>query len=157
MPSRTTPALGHLAAILPLAVVHHLVRTFAGWRDGFLMAGSWQPDQCNANFWEECVMTRNATGSKPPDNLTSQDRVMPKVNKVTAEDITASLKAGFSDFLARPIMSGFFGLFYAVFGILLVWTLVGLGKIWMIIPAVVAFPLVAPFAAAGSGPSLQKG
>jgi uncharacterized membrane protein len=95
-------------------------------------------------------MTSNPTGSKPPDNLTSQEqRAMPRVNKVTAADITASLQAGFSDFLARPVMSGFFGLFYAVFGILLVWTLVGLGKIWMIIPAVVAFPLVAPFAAAG--------
>jgi hypothetical protein len=105
-------------------------------------------------------MTSNTTGSKPPDNLTPQERAMPKVNKVTADDITASLKAGFSDFLARPVMSGFFGLFYAVFGILLVWTLVGLGKIWMIIPAVVAFPLVAPFAAAGlyeMSRRLQKG
>jgi uncharacterized membrane protein len=105
-------------------------------------------------------MTSNTTGSKPPDNLTPQERVMPKVNKVTADDITASLKAGFSDYLARPVMSGFFGLFYAIFGILIVWTLVGLGKIWMIIPAVVAFPLVAPFAAAGlyeMSRRLQKG
>jgi uncharacterized membrane protein len=94
-------------------------------------------------------MTSNTTGSEPPDHLTSQERAMPKVNKVTAADISASLKAGFSDFLARPFMSGFFGLFYATFGILLVWTLVGFGKIWMIVPAVVAFPLVAPFAAAG--------
>ena len=74
---------------------------------------------------------------------------MPKVDKLTSDDITASLKAGFSDFLARPVMSGFFGLFYAVFGILFVWCLVWLGKIWMIIPAAVGFPLVAPFAAAG--------
>lgn len=91
-------------------------------------------------------MTSN---SKPPENLTPQQRSMPEVNKVTAGDITASLKAGFSDFRARPIMSGFFGLFYAVFGILFVWILVWLGKVWMIIPAVVGFPLVAPFAAAG--------
>ncbi|UWQ89648.1 DUF2189 domain-containing protein [Rhodobacteraceae bacterium M382] len=74
---------------------------------------------------------------------------MPMVNKVTAGDITTSLKAGFSDFLAHPYMSGFFGLFFAVFGLLLVWSLVWLGKIWMIIPAIVGFPLVAPFAAAG--------
>ena len=53
---------------------------------------------------------------------------------MTAGDITASLKAGISDFLARPVMSGFFGLFYAVFGILFVWCLVWLGQIWMIIP-----------------------
>lgn len=74
---------------------------------------------------------------------------MPEINTVTTADITASLKAGVSDFLARPVMSGFFGLFYAVFGILFVWCLVWLGKIWMIIPAMVGFPLVAPFAAAG--------
>ena len=85
----------------------------------------------------------------PPDNLTPQEANTPVVNKVTAGDITASLKAGFSDFLARPVMSGFFGLFYAVFGILMVWCLVWLGQIWMIIPAAVGFPLVAPFAAAG--------
>ncbi|WP_204114607.1 DUF2189 domain-containing protein [Shimia biformata] len=88
-------------------------------------------------------MTSNTKGATPPDSG------VPQVNRVTASDIRASLKAGFSDFLARPVMSGFFGLFYAVFGILLVWSLVWLGKIWMIIPAVVGFPLVAPFAAAG--------
>ncbi|WP_109312222.1 DUF2189 domain-containing protein [Ruegeria sp. AU67] len=94
-------------------------------------------------------MASKTTGSTPPDNLTPQQAAMPQINRVTTSDITASLKAGFSDFLARPFMSGFFGLFYAVFGILMVWSLVWLGKIWMIIPAIVGFPLVAPFAAAG--------
>jgi uncharacterized membrane protein len=72
-----------------------------------------------------------------------------KVNTVRAQDIKDSLKAGVADFLARPVMSGFFGLFYAVFGIVFVWCLIWLGKVWMIIPAIVGFPLVAPFAAAG--------
>ncbi|WP_299706756.1 DUF2189 domain-containing protein [uncultured Tateyamaria sp.] len=94
-------------------------------------------------------MTSKTTGPTPQDKLTSLQPSMPKVNKVLAEDISASLKAGFSDFLARPVMSGFFGLFYALFGMLLVWCLVWLGKIWMIIPALIAFPLVAPFACAG--------
>ena len=94
-------------------------------------------------------MTSNNTGSTQPSNPTRQPPAMPKVNKLTADDISASLKAGFSDFLARPVMSGFFGLFYAVFGILSVWSLVWLGKVWMVIPAAVAFPLIAPFAAAG--------
>lgn len=93
-------------------------------------------------------MTSETTGT-PPTNPTPPPRGMPETNIVTVDDITASLKAGFSDFLARPVMSGFFGLFYAVFGILFVWCLVSLGKIWMIIPAIVGFPLVAPFAAAG--------
>ncbi|WP_170334064.1 DUF2189 domain-containing protein [Ruegeria arenilitoris] len=94
-------------------------------------------------------MTSKTAGSTPPDNPAPQQQGMPKINTVTAGDITASLKAGFSDFVARPLMSGFFGLFYAVFGILFVWSLIWLGKIWMIIPAVIGFPLVAPFAAAG--------
>lgn len=94
-------------------------------------------------------MTSKTEGSTPPDNLAPKRPALPKVNKVTAGDITASLKAGLSDFLARPVMSGFFGLFYAVFGILFVWCLIWLGAIWMIIPAAVGFPLVAPFAAAG--------
>lgn len=94
-------------------------------------------------------MTSKTAGSTPPDNLTPRKPARAKVNKVTADDIKASLKAGFSDFLAHPFLSGFFGLFYAVFGILLVWCLVWLGAIWMVIPAAIAFPLVAPFAAAG--------
>jgi uncharacterized membrane protein len=91
-------------------------------------------------------MKGKTSGSEQQDNLRP---AMPKVNKVTTRDITASLKAGISDFLTCPFMSGFFGLFYAVFGILFVWCLVWLGAIWMIIPAAVGFPLVAPFAAAG--------
>jgi uncharacterized membrane protein len=106
-------------------------------------------------------MTSKTSGSKPPDNPTPQQRaVPPKVNTVTADDISASLKAGCSDFLARPFMSGFFGLFYAVFGIFFVWTLIWLNKVWMIIPATIGFPLVAPFAAAGlyeMSRRLQKG
>ena len=105
-------------------------------------------------------MTSKTAGSTPPNNLTPQHQSIPKVKKVTADDITASLKAGFSDFLARPVMSGFFGLFCAVFGILFVWCLFWLGKIWMAIPAAIGFPLVAPFAAAGlyeMSRRLQKG
>ncbi|KIC20234.1 DUF2189 domain-containing protein [Leisingera sp. ANG-Vp] len=105
-------------------------------------------------------MTSKTEGSTPPKKLTPPRPATLQVNKLTAGDITASLKAGFSDFLARPLLSGFFGLFYAVFGILFVWCLVWLGKIWMIIPAAVGFPLVAPFAAAGlyeMSRRLQKG
>ncbi|WP_106202795.1 DUF2189 domain-containing protein [Aliiruegeria haliotis] len=105
-------------------------------------------------------MTSESTGSTPPDDPAPQPPGLPEVNTVTVDDITASLRAGVSDFLARPVMSGFFGLFYAVFGILFVWCLVWLGKVWMVIPAAIGFPLVAPFAAAGlyeMSRRLQKG
>ena len=105
-------------------------------------------------------MASKTSGPTPPDNLMRKQQAMLKVNKVTAGDIKASLKSGYSDFLARPVMSSFFGLFYAVFGMVFMWVLLWLGMIWMVIPAAVAFPLVAPFAAAGlyeMSRRLQKG
>ena len=87
-------------------------------------------------------MTPNATGPMPPDHSAPRPQSMPKVTRMTSGDIAASLRAGVSDFLARPVLSGFFGLFYAVFGILLAWCLVWLGKVWMVIPAAVGFPLI---------------
>jgi len=103
-------------------------------------------------------MTSNSKDTAPPDRPTPQR--LPEINKITQDDIRAALRAGFSDFLARPFMSGFFGLFYAVFGILFLWCLISLGKIWMLIPAAIGFPLIAPFAAAGlyeMSRRLQKG
>lgn len=94
-------------------------------------------------------MASKTAGPKPPEKLTPPRQGIPEVNRVTADDIAASLHAGLADFLARPVMSGFFGLFYAVFGLAFVWILARLGEIWMIIPAAIGFPLVAPFAAAG--------
>ncbi len=94
-------------------------------------------------------MTSKPVDHRSPDTPSPRNPVAPKINTVTSGDVTAALQAGFSDFMTRPFMSGFFGLFYAVFGILFVWSLVWLEMIWMTIPAVVGFPLVAPFAAAG--------
>ncbi|SLN66431.1 hypothetical protein TRL7639_03779 [Falsiruegeria litorea R37] len=92
-------------------------------------------------------MNPKTAGDTPPGDLTPQP--IPKVNTVTADDIRAALKSGFSDFLARPILSGCFGVFYAAIGLLFVWCLVWLDQTWVIIPAIAGFPLVAPFAAAG--------
>jgi uncharacterized membrane protein len=94
-------------------------------------------------------MTPATEGSTPPDDPAPVRRALPVIRPVTGADIQAALRAGFSDFLTRPVMSGFFGLFYALFGIALVWSLVRFDVIWLIIPALVGFPLVAPFAAAG--------
>ncbi|WP_299428202.1 DUF2189 domain-containing protein [uncultured Shimia sp.] len=94
-------------------------------------------------------MTSETTKPDAQEKLPPRPQLTPETNKMTSQDINVALKAGFDDFLAHPVMSGFFGLFYAAFGILFVWCLAWLGKIWMIIPASVGFPLVAPFAAAG--------
>jgi len=92
----------------------------------------------------------------PPQNIARSLIVKP----VRVADITASLKAGIRDFLARPLLSGFFGLVYALFGIFFVGGLAWFDRIWMIIPVAIGFPLVAPFAAAGLyeiSRRLQKG
>jgi len=94
-------------------------------------------------------MNAETSGSASTNNAASSASNLPGVNRITPDDIKASLKAGLADFLARPVMSAFFGLFYALFGILFVWCLVWLGKAWMVLPAAVGFPLIAPFAAAG--------
>jgi len=94
-------------------------------------------------------MTSGTAGYPPPENLNTEQARVPVPNTLTAQDIKDALQAGFADFMARPVMSGFFGLFYALFGLLFIWALVWLEKIWMIIPSVVGFPLIAPFAAAG--------
>ncbi|WP_425085846.1 DUF2189 domain-containing protein [Ruegeria profundi] len=94
-------------------------------------------------------MTPKTSDTEPSGDLASPQGAALKVNTVSAQDIKDSLKAGVADFLACPVMSGFFGLFYAVFGLVFAWCLIWLGKVWMIIPAIVGFPLVAPFAAAG--------
>ncbi|MFW5641191.1 MAG: DUF2189 domain-containing protein [Roseicyclus sp.] len=94
-------------------------------------------------------MSPRTTGSAGPETRAQSEPARIVVSRVTAADVSAALQAGIRDFLARPVMSGFFGLFYAVFGLLFVWGLVWLEKTWMIIPALVSFPLVAPFAAAG--------
>lgn len=94
-------------------------------------------------------MTSKSPGAVPKGQTSLKPPPQPVVNTITAQDITDSLKDGFADFLARPLMSGFFGLFYAVFGLFFVWCLFWLEQLWMITPAVIGFPLIAPFAAAG--------
>ncbi|WPZ35796.1 DUF2189 domain-containing protein [Thalassobaculum sp. OXR-137] len=65
------------------------------------------------------------------------------------DDIRAALAAGFRDTLAVPILSLFFGLVCALFGAVLVSSLVVFDQILIAIAAGVGFPLVAPFLAAG--------
>lgn len=94
-------------------------------------------------------MTSKSPEAAPQGQTPLPQPLRPVVNTITAQDITDALKDGFADFLARPVMSGFFGLFYAVFGLFFVWSLIWLEQLWMITPAVIGFPLIAPFAAAG--------
>ena len=94
-------------------------------------------------------MASKTDDSSQSQNLAPKPGAQITVNTITSQDIRDALTAGFADFLAHPVMSGFFGLFYAVFGLLFMYVLLVLGHVWMIIPVTIGFPLVAPFAAAG--------
>lgn len=67
----------------------------------------------------------------------------------TSADIKAAVQAGLDDIRARPVLSLFFGLVYAVIGVALMLGLMVFDQIWVAISAGVGFPLVAPFLAAG--------
>ncbi|MEQ8665817.1 MAG: DUF2189 domain-containing protein [Rhodospirillales bacterium] len=71
------------------------------------------------------------------------------VAAATVGDVRAALADGWRDFLRRPLLSAFFGLVCALSGVALIAGPVLFGQIWIAIAASVAFPLVAPFLAAG--------
>ena len=57
-----------------------------------------------------------------------------RVRSLTADDIRIALRAGLSDFMERPILSGSFGIFFAAGGLFVFASLFYFGKIWMVIP-----------------------
>lgn len=73
----------------------------------------------------------------------------PQVAAATIADIQHAFRAGLRDLSARPWLSLFFGLVYAVIGGILMSGLLVFDQIWIVISAGVGFPLVAPLLAAG--------
>ncbi|GHD61536.1 membrane protein [Thalassobaculum fulvum] len=71
------------------------------------------------------------------------------VAAATFDDVKASMRAGLRDVVARPGLSLFFGLAFAVLGAALIAGLVVFDQIWITIAVAVGFPLVAPFLAVG--------
>lgn len=65
------------------------------------------------------------------------------------DDIRVAIRAGLRDTMASPVLSLFFGLVCALFGAVLLSSLVVFDQILIAIAAGVGFPLVAPFLAAG--------
>jgi uncharacterized membrane protein len=63
--------------------------------------------------------------------------------------IRASLRAGFRDFLKAPLFGLFFSAFYVAGGLVLWQVAAAAGQEWWLIPFILGFPLLAPFAAIG--------
>jgi uncharacterized membrane protein len=68
---------------------------------------------------------------------------------ITIGDLFDSLKAGMADFAAAPSYGLFFGLFYALAGIALIGLAVHLGQYVTVLPLIMGFALIGPFAAVG--------
>ncbi|WP_372838030.1 DUF2189 domain-containing protein [Phaeovulum sp.] len=74
---------------------------------------------------------------------------LPSIARLTVSDLGAALSAGLRDFLRAPAFGLLFSAFYVAGGIVLYLVAASTGQEWWLIPFVVGFPLLAPFAAVG--------
>lgn len=82
-------------------------------------------------------------------NVEADQPIRLEVAPAAFADIRGAFGDGLRDFTRRPLLSLFFGLVYALFGIVLIAGLTVFDQIWIVVAAGVGFPLVAPFLAAG--------
>ena len=75
--------------------------------------------------------------------------VIPEPAHIGMEAIGTSLRAGWRDFLRAPGYGLFFAAFYVAGGLVLAAVAALSGQEWWLMPFVVGFPLIAPFAATG--------
>jgi uncharacterized membrane protein len=71
------------------------------------------------------------------------------VRAITIADLFDSLKAGMADFAAAPAYGLFFGLFYSLGGAALVALAIYFGQYVIVLPLIMGFALIGPFAAVG--------
>lgn len=71
------------------------------------------------------------------------------IKSAKREDIILALSSGWNDFWRNPVISGFFGLVYLVVGYAIIYGLFQIQQALLVIPFAIAFPLIAPFVAAG--------
>ncbi|MDO5529204.1 MAG: DUF2189 domain-containing protein [Paracoccus sp. (in: a-proteobacteria)] len=74
---------------------------------------------------------------------------IPEPAIISFGDIGASLRAGLRDFLRAPAFGLFFSAFYVLGGVVMALVAFAAGQEWWLIPFIVGFPLIAPFAAVG--------
>lgn len=83
-----------------------------------------------------------AATSQPPDEL-------PEPAVIGFDAIARALMAGWRDFCRAPAFGLFFSAFYVAGGLVLSTVALWSGKEWWLLPFLVGFPLLAPFAAVG--------
>lgn len=93
-------------------------------------------------------MTSTDTDRDPPPPIDGPSD-LPEVQIVTAADIADSLRLGLRDFLRAPAFGLFFAAVYVLGGLIMYAVFAAAGQEWWLMPVVVGFPLLAPFAAVG--------
>jgi uncharacterized membrane protein len=93
---------------------------------------------------KEPLMNANSESSNAPATLSA-----PSVRTITLADLLECLKAGIADFASAPSYGLFFGLFYALGGVGLIVLSLWLGQYVMILPLIMGFAVIGPFAAVG--------
>lgn len=88
------------------------------------------------------------TADSAPDSVNTAPTAT-KVHAITFKDLADSLKAGLSDFAAAPVYGLFFGLFYALGGAALISIAWLFGQYMAVLPLIMGFALIGPFAAVG--------
>lgn len=83
------------------------------------------------------------------DATTLEPSVPPNIETIGFADVSAALKAGWSDFMRAPAFGLFFAAFYVIMGIVIYLQLDVLDQSYWIIPVGLGFPLLAPFLAVG--------
>jgi uncharacterized membrane protein len=90
-----------------------------------------------------------STNTGEADRLIDKGQPVPEIRSITVSDVFDSLKAGVADFAAAPRYGLFFGLFYAFGGTVLISMAWWSAQYMTILPLVMGFALIGPFAAVG--------
>lgn len=83
------------------------------------------------------------------DNRQALPSKLPEIQQVGLADLSLCLRAGMNDFLRAPAFGIFFSTVYVCGGIVLYLVVAAAGQEWWLIPFILGFPLLAPFAAIG--------
>lgn len=87
--------------------------------------------------------------SDMPGHLTDEPDLLPDPVRITTSDLRFALAAGWRDFRLAPSFGLLFSAFYVLGGLALVAVATAVGSDWWLIPFILGFPLIAPFAAVG--------
>lgn len=84
-----------------------------------------------------------------PQETPREPSPLPGVGRLTPADLGAALRGGLRDFLRAPAFGLLFSAFYVAGGVALYLVAATAGQEWWLMPFIVGFPLLAPFAAVG--------